>query len=129
MAHKYRRAQSMAALEVANKVRIDRAALRRQVKAGEIDPLTLLWDPPTCIEKIPIHDFLMWIPWVGRRKARHFTRGFLVTADPPLGVIALKTRQRIYFRVAEWRQTGTRQGHLLKVGQGDLKVQYEVAAA
>jgi hypothetical protein len=42
-------AQRLTALELANAIRIERAALKRSLKAGELDILKVIEDPPECL--------------------------------------------------------------------------------
>lgn len=89
-------AQSMHALERANEVRLQQADLRRQVKAGAVDPRVLLHEVPAVLERIKVGDFLMWCPRVGDQKMGEMLRGVghghFVSPTVPLGRLSEPTR-------------------------------------
>lgn len=91
-------AQSMQALERANEVRLKQADLRRQVKAGQVDPRDLLGDVPDVLERVKIGVFLTWCPRVGDQKAGEILRGDLrhpISPTLPLGRLSERTRLRL----------------------------------
>lgn len=66
--------QQMQALDVANKIRLDRAALRRDIAAlprleGRARIAELLADPPACIHSMLVVDLLRWPQRVGMTAA------------------------------------------------------------
>lgn len=63
------------ALAEANRVRMFRAQMKRDLKAGKVIPLSLLLDPPAELRTMKVSDFLLAIPSVGQAKV---TRAFLV---------------------------------------------------
>lgn len=62
--------QRLAALKVANDVRIVRAQVKRDIKAGDIEAWPLIKDAPTELEKMRVLDLLLAVPKLGRVKAR-----------------------------------------------------------
>lgn len=63
--------QHLEALERANEVRMENARLRRQLRAGEVDPADAVL---TCTHAMPVRRFLTAIPRVGTVKAEKMMR-------------------------------------------------------
>lgn len=66
--------QRAAALDAANKIRVDRAKLHRQVSAGEVSARRILEVTPPSAEKVEVFSFLHWLPMTGRRRALQIMR-------------------------------------------------------
>ncbi|MGH2897906.1 MAG: integration host factor, actinobacterial type [Solirubrobacteraceae bacterium] len=58
--------QRLDALDRANDVRTRRARLKKDLKAGRVQIVALLADPPQCIETMKVFDLLLAVPKVGR---------------------------------------------------------------
>jgi hypothetical protein len=56
------------ALKEANRVRIGRAQLKRQLKDGR-DPFRLIQRPPSTAKGMRVYEFLVAVPGIGRSKA------------------------------------------------------------
>ena len=54
--------QRRQALAMANAVRLARADLKRDLRAGRVDITTVLAEPPSCLRTAPILDVLLTIP-------------------------------------------------------------------
>lgn len=79
--------QPLEALGVANHVRTTRAALRRQVKKGELHVADLLEDlPPEC-HKMPAVELLSWAPRVGRYRSKLLLKELTFVGTDPERVI------------------------------------------
>lgn len=64
-------AQRMDALERANEVRMRRAQLKRDIKAGRVDAIDVLCDPPEWAATMRVIDLLLAMPFVGRGKSSY----------------------------------------------------------
>jgi hypothetical protein len=72
--------QRMAALEKADRVRLARAQLKRDLKARRVSICDVLADPPEWVGTMPVLQLLLAVPKVGRVKATAMLRG---TAGSP----------------------------------------------
>jgi hypothetical protein len=92
--------QRMAALEKADRVRLARAQLKRDLKKRRVSICDVLADPPEWIETMPVLDLLLAVPKIGRVKAMAMLgRGGISTARKVGGlesrkVVGLTERQR-----------------------------------
>lgn len=84
--------QRMDALGRANRVRVFRAQLKRDVKAGRVSARALLTSPPTELETMAVFDLLLAVPKVGKVKANAMLRKVRVAASKTIG--GLSERQR-----------------------------------
>jgi hypothetical protein len=95
--------QCMTALQRANAVRLARAEIRHKLVIGELTAVDVLDDVPAAMAKVPIGDFLTWIPRVGEYRARKILTDEIgrpiVGRDVPLGCLSLATRRRIALRL------------------------------
>lgn len=66
--------QRMNGLLDANSVRGDRARLKREFKARTTDPARVLLDLPRSLERVTAEDYLTWVPWIGKTRARALCR-------------------------------------------------------
>lgn len=62
-------AQRLTALQLANAVRVPRAQLKRDIKAGRVSFRDILLDTPPCARTAKVYDMLMAVPKYGRVKA------------------------------------------------------------
>lgn len=91
-------AQSMQALQRANEVRLKQADLRRQVKAGEVNPRDLLIEVPDVLRRVKIGVFLTWCPRIGDQRASEILRSNPMHPIGPslqLGQLGERTRHRL----------------------------------
>lgn len=84
--------QRQEALRKANVIRILRSHLKRDIRAGECAPSTVIESPPPCAASMRILDLLLAIPGVGRTKARQVLFQLRVSDSKTLG--GLSDRQR-----------------------------------
>jgi hypothetical protein len=63
------RAQRREALQRANRVRSQRAGIKRQLADGELTFAELLAEPPTAIRTATIGSVLEWVPGIGHWRA------------------------------------------------------------
>jgi S13-like protein len=84
--------QRMDALRTANEVRVLRAQLKRDLKAGSVSIGALLRDPPPCLETAKVFDMLLALPKYGSVKATKILHGCRVSPSKTFG--GLTGRQR-----------------------------------
>ncbi len=84
--------QRMSALKNANKIRTYRANLKRDIKAGKVNVIPLLVDPPEKLETMKIFDLLLVVPKVGRVKANKMLNRCRISPAKTIG--GLSERQR-----------------------------------
>lgn len=94
-------AQAMSALQRANEVRLAKAAIRAEVKDGELALRDVLTDVPACIEKVALEELLTWLPKHGLTKARKVMRtcGIYIAPTARVGALSLSTRLAVIERV------------------------------
>lgn len=85
-------AQRLEALERANRVRTKRARLKKEMKAGRIELVTLLKRPPAYIRTMRLIDLLLATPKYGRVKAHKILQQGRVSPSKTIG--GLSERQR-----------------------------------
>jgi hypothetical protein len=59
-----------ASLRLANQVRFARSRMKKQLRAGLLDPVVLVETPPDYLESMKTSKFLASLPWWGPAKAR-----------------------------------------------------------
>lgn len=74
--------QRMKALDGANEIRLERAQVRRELWSLERDFDEFLDETPACCMKVPVVKMLMWLPGLGRVKAKELL-SCLGTDDRP----------------------------------------------
>lgn len=84
--------QRMEALKLANAVRMERAALKRDLKAGRIRIDQVLSDPPECVHSAKVADIMLAVPRYGRVKVTKVLQRCRIS--PSKTVIGLSERQR-----------------------------------
>jgi len=84
--------QHLRALEHANRVRLARAELKRQVAAQEVLVADVILSRPWSVESMPISDLLMSQRRWGRARCRRLLLSLSVPENKPIG--ALTDRQR-----------------------------------
>ena len=82
----------MDALERANEVRIKRAQLKRDLKAGRVSIHSLLLDPPEYVETAKVFDMLLAAPKYGRVKVNKVLAHCRIAPSKTIG--GLSERQR-----------------------------------
>ena len=89
------RAQQLEALVVANQFRSYRARLKRDIRAGRVDALAVLVDPPTEILTMRVFDLLLAQPQVGRKKANRWLKAFGVGPSRQVGELTPRQRAQL----------------------------------
>ncbi len=84
--------QRMEALQRANDVRVRRAQLKRDLKAGRESIETILLEPPEWVETAKVFDMLMAVPKFGRVKAARLLNQCRISQSKTVG--GLSERQR-----------------------------------
>ena len=85
--------QHMRALEAANRVRLARAALKRRIADGDLDPAEVVLSCPWMVETMSVGELLMSQKRWGRTRTRNFLRNAGVSENKTLGT--LTERQRV----------------------------------
>ncbi|MDQ3865619.1 MAG: hypothetical protein M3304_02135 [Actinomycetota bacterium] len=84
--------QRMEALRRANEIRVRRAQLKKDLKAGTASIEEILRDPPEYVETAKVIDILMAVPKFGRVKAARFLNQCRISQSKTVG--GLSERQR-----------------------------------
>jgi hypothetical protein len=84
--------QRMDALSRANEVRVSRAQLKKELKAGRVRIDDLLDDPPEYVGTAKVFDILLAVPKFGRVKAARFLKHCRISQSKTVG--GLSERQR-----------------------------------
>src|SRR6186997_2175132 len=84
--------QRMEALQRANDIRVRRAQLKKDLKAGRESIETILLDPPEWVETAKVFDMLMAVPKFGRVKAARLLNQCRISQSKTVG--GLSERQR-----------------------------------
>ena len=84
--------QRMDALRRANEIRVRRARLKKELKAGNARIEDILRNPPEYVETAKVFDMLMAVPKFGRVKAARFLNQCRISQSKTVG--GLSERQR-----------------------------------
>jgi hypothetical protein len=84
--------QRMDALRRANEIRVRRAKLKKDLKAGTVHIEGILERPPAYVETAKVFDMLMAVPKFGRVKAARFLNQCRISQSKTVG--GLSERQR-----------------------------------
>ncbi|MGZ4258657.1 MAG: integration host factor, actinobacterial type [Gaiellaceae bacterium] len=84
--------QRMEALKRANDIRVKRAQLKKDLKAGRVCIEEILGAPPEYVETAKVFDMLMAVPKFGRVKAARFLNQCRISQSKTVG--GLSERQR-----------------------------------
>lgn len=84
--------QRQSALQRANAIRVKRAALKRDLKAGERHLADVLQRPAEWVETAKVHDLLLCVPGIGAVKAAKMLQQCRVSGAKTVG--GLSDRQR-----------------------------------
>lgn len=85
--------QRQSALARANAIRVKRAALKRDLKAGERQLADVLHRPADWVMTAKVHDLLLCVPGIGAVKAARMLQQCRVSGSKTVG--GLSDRQRI----------------------------------
>ncbi len=84
--------QRMEALQKANAIRSQRAQLKKELKSGELEIVTVLKDPPEFLKTAKVMDLLLVVPKFGRVKAARVLTRCRISQAKTVG--GLSERQR-----------------------------------
>ena len=84
--------QRMEALQKANAIRSQRAQLKKELKSGELDIVTVLKAPPEFLKTATVIDLLLVVPKFGRVKATRVLTRCRISQAKTVG--GLSERQR-----------------------------------
>jgi hypothetical protein len=84
--------QRMDALARANRIRTERAQLKRDLKSGRLSIQALLLDPPEYVETAKVFDMMLAVPKYGRVKVNKILAQCRVSPSKTIG--GLSERQR-----------------------------------
>lgn len=98
--------QHMVALERANEVRLARAQIKRDLKAGKLTVEAVLSDPPEVVKGVSLATFLTWLPGIKRERASRIMSGLVYSETLIVGRIGEATRLRVLARIAHYQPTG-----------------------
>lgn len=84
--------QRMAALKTANRIRVERAKLKRAVKAGEVSAVEVLANPEWWVMTMKVELLLRSLPKFGGVKTVAVMRACLISPTKTIG--GLSSRQR-----------------------------------
>ena len=79
--------QRLRALERANEIRLERAALKRRIAAGEVSAAEVILDPPKAAESWSVGDLLMSQRRWGTTRCRRFLARNGITETKPIGTL------------------------------------------
>ena len=84
--------QRLDALDRANRIRVQRAQLKRELKAGETSFDRILLDPPDFVLTAKVYDMLLAVPRLGRVRAGRLLTQCRISQSKTIG--GLSERQR-----------------------------------
>ena len=85
----------MDALARANQIRVKRAELKRDLKAGRHSIHSLLLNPPEYVETAKVFDMLLAIPKFGRVKAARMLNQCRISQSKTVGGLSDRQRQEL----------------------------------
>lgn len=88
-------AQRMTALQRANEIRIKRASLKRDLKAGRVDIRDLILAPPDYASTAKVHDLLITVPKYGRVKVNKVLQLCRISPTKTLGGLSARQRREL----------------------------------
>lgn len=110
--------QCMDALAQANVIRIERARLKREAKAGRGSVRMMLEDPPEAIGSMYVLDLLMAKPRVGRVKAEQILRACEVSTRKRVAGLTGRQRKALIVAVGAAERGYQRPASPVHVGRG-----------
>jgi hypothetical protein len=85
--------QRLRALERANEIRLERAALKRRIAAGEVSAADVITHPPKAAESWSVGDLLMSQRRWGTTRCRRFLARNNITETKPIGTLTERQRR------------------------------------
>jgi len=87
--------QRMDALARANEIRIQRAQLKRDLKAGRLSIHSLLLNPPEYLETAKVFDMLLAVPKYGRVKVNKILAHCRIAPSKTIGGLSVRQRSEL----------------------------------
>lgn len=87
--------QRMDALQKANVIRSQRAALKKDLKAGRVSIHSLLQDPPEYLETAKVIELLLAVPKYGRVKANKILQQCRISPSKTVGGLSERQRKEL----------------------------------
>ena len=84
--------QRLRALERANEIRLERAALKRRIAAGEVSAAEVILNPPQSAETWSVGDLLMSQRRWGTTRCRRFLARNSITETKPVGTLTQRQK-------------------------------------
>lgn len=103
--------QQSAALKKANAVRSKRAKVRKAIESGKQDAADVLRALPDELGGVPVQEFLLWVPGIGKENVKKLTRGVILSPTVELGSLGQHTIERLVTRIGR-RTPGERAASL-----------------
>jgi hypothetical protein len=103
--------QQSAALKKANAVRSKRSKVRKSIESGKRDAADVLRNLPDELGGVPVQEFLLWVPGVGKENVKKLTRGVILSPTVELGSLGQHTIERLVTRIGR-RSPGERAASL-----------------
>lgn len=91
--------QRKAALKEANRIRTERASLKRRMKDRKEDYLELLLEPPQYIETMKVTDLLMAVPKYGKVKTKKVLQLSKISPTKTVGGMSARQRTELVWRM------------------------------
>jgi hypothetical protein len=89
----------MAALLEANRIRTERAQLKRRMKARKENVLELLLEPPGYIETMKVFDLLLATPKYGKVKTKKVLQLSRISDSKTIGGLSARQRTELVWRM------------------------------
>lgn len=98
--------QRMTSLEHANRVRLARAQLKREIRAGRRTAVSVLLEPPACASSMRTFDLLLAAPKVGQAKATALMAKAGISLTRTVGAITPRQRKALADEILNGRGVG-----------------------
>lgn len=105
-----RHQQTMSALAMANVVRLARAKLRRDIKAGAVSAVGVVQDPPACASGMTVMQLLTSQDYWGRSRAHKLLNAIGLAEARALGDLTDRQRHVLVKALHEGAHIGTAYG-------------------
>ena len=87
--------QRMNALQVANAIRTQRAELKRDLKEGRRDVISVILDPPEWVMTMHLRDLLLSVPKLGRVKVNRILTQCRISPSKTIGGLSERQRREL----------------------------------
>lgn len=89
----------MAALQTANRIRVERAKLKQALKAGSVSVLDVLREPDGYVMSMKVEQLLLALPKFGEVKARRVLIDCRISATKTVGGLSWRQRDELIARL------------------------------